>query len=175
MHRNQLLTLLETYKITEPIDEVLKRHLFDFVKIYPNCFARDCLSGHVTGSAVVINPEKNHKKLGFWMQFGGHSDNGSDTLKVAKRELVEESGIKEANLFLNNIFDIDIHSYPQKGDEPEHLHYDVRFLFETPLDTVINRQEAEVNEIKWVALPEALKLDGFYGHRLIRKIEILKP
>ncbi|GIS73179.1 MAG: hypothetical protein CM1200mP10_27560 [Candidatus Neomarinimicrobiota bacterium] len=62
-------------------------------------FLRNNYNGHFTGSAWIISPDKSyilmthHKKLGKWIQLGGHADGESDLLKVALREATEESGI----------------------------------------------------------------------------------
>jgi hypothetical protein len=43
-------------------------------------------------------------------------------------EAREESGIAEFDVLVPGIFDLDIHPIPERGQEPGHLHYDVRFL-----------------------------------------------
>jgi hypothetical protein len=81
--------------------------------------------GHITASMLITNPERSkvllmlHKKLGRWLQFGGHSDDSPDTLSTAMREFHEESGITdEPEIFsyfdkdFLPIFDIDIHTIP---------------------------------------------------------------
>jgi 8-oxo-dGTP pyrophosphatase MutT (NUDIX family) len=51
----------------------------------------------------------------------------SDLLEVAIRELEEESGIVGAELYSEELFDIDIHQIPfsVKKNEPQHYHFDV--------------------------------------------------
>ena len=43
-------------------------------------------------------------------------------------------------------FDLDIHSIPARGDEPEHLHLDVRFLARAPLGAseVVSEESIEL-------------------------------
>ena len=97
------------------------------------CFENDCYDdGHVTGSAWILAPDRTHalltlhRKLGIWIQVGGHSDGNPDTLEVALREAAEESGLAVRPLS-TGIFDVEIHRFPAIGDAPPHLHYDVRF------------------------------------------------
>ena len=75
----------------------------------------------------------HHRKLGRWLQPGGHSDEDSDTLEVALREAREESGL-EVRALDKAIFDLDVHLIPAQGQDPPHYHYDVRFLVQAMED-----------------------------------------
>lgn len=116
--------------------------------------------GHITGSAFVYDPSKkkllllHHKKLNRWLQPGGHSDGNPNIIETAKREVYEETGL--TNLECNNkIFDIDIHVFPAKeGRNPEHFHYDVRFLFVADSSIEIIKNIEESNEIKWISIAD---------------------
>ena len=71
---------------------------------HPDCFERSCVPGHVTGSAWLVSHDRSrfllthHRKLGRWLQLGGHSDGDPDTAQVALREAREESGIAALTL-----------------------------------------------------------------------------
>lgn len=97
-------------------------------------FQRDHFSpGHFTASAWLVHPDQqrvlmtHHRKLQRWLQLGGHADGDTDVAAVAMREAEEESGLSALQL-RPEIFDLDIHSIPARGDDPEHLHLDVRFV-----------------------------------------------
>ena len=104
---------------------------------------RSCLPGHLTASCLLWSHDRerillhHHRKLGLWLQFGGHCDGEGDTRSVATRETFEESGI-EPELVTAVAVDFDIHTIPARparGDrppEPEHLHLDVRYLAVAP-------------------------------------------
>ena len=52
------------------------------------------------------------------------------------REAREESGLTRLRLVSPEIFDVDRHRIPARGAEPEHWHFDVRFLIEAdPAET----------------------------------------
>lgn len=110
--------------------------LQQFVEQHPECFERSLQVGHITGSAWIVNPPRthalliHHRKLERWLQPGGHADGDPDVLRVALREAHEESGLEQLRPLSGAIFDVDIHTIPARGPEPQHLHYDVRFLLE---------------------------------------------
>lgn len=135
-----------------------------------DCLHRSCFNdGHITGSALLIDPTgrkvlmNHHKSLDKWLCFGGHADGEADILAVAIRETMEESGITSLKPVFPDILDLDIHKIPENKakDEPEHFHYDVRFLLQledtADLEPVVS---AESNELKWCGLHEAVALVG---------------
>lgn len=52
---------------------------------------------HVTGSGIVVGPRgvllHKHRKLGIWVQPGGHLEPGESSWDAARRETAEETGI----------------------------------------------------------------------------------
>ena len=99
MHRNRLLSLLDRYaeRHGEEADQIERiRHL---VTSRPHCFERHCLPGHVTASCWIVAEEDgrclltHHRKLGRWLQLGGHADGDPDPASAALREAREESGL----------------------------------------------------------------------------------
>ncbi|GAB3727569.1 NUDIX hydrolase [Silanimonas algicola] len=96
-------------------------------------FQRARLAGHFTASAFLVSEDGrralllHHAKLDRWLQPGGHSDGDTDLASVALREAEEETGLRELRVE-TDIFDIDRHRIPARGAEPEHWHYDVRYV-----------------------------------------------
>ncbi len=114
--------------------EVALRETFlAFLKSSPWVFQREHGPGHFTGSAWLVSADgkrvllTHHRKLGRWLQLGGHADGDTDLARVALREAGEESGLSDL-VAEEEIFDIDRHEIPARGDEPAHWHYDVRFV-----------------------------------------------
>ena len=167
--------LLADYASRFPAEDSAR--FVDFVERQPRCFERDCFDdGHVTGSALVVNRRRDaalmthHAKLGRWLQLGGHSDGDSDVLAVACREAEEESGLAVASLSAAPL-DIDIHAIPARGTEPQHFHYDVRFVLQ-----VRGSEEfvatAESLSLAWVPLDQMTTYtDEESVLRLVRKFE----
>ena len=125
----------KAYSIDGEEAEALRR-VTDFVLTDIRCFERTTLSGHVTASAWIVDPQRTstllvlHRKLGKWLQPGGHCDGETDPAAVAMREAHEETGLTRLRQIRPAIFDVDVHHIPARSGEREHLHYDIRFLVE---------------------------------------------
>ncbi|MGY1409335.1 MULTISPECIES: NUDIX hydrolase [unclassified Luteimonas] len=96
-------------------------------------FVRDRLDGHFTASAWLVDRSRtrvlltHHRKLGIWVQLGGHADGDRDLCAVALREAEEESGL--AGLRVEpEVFDLDRHWIPEHKGVRGHWHYDVRYV-----------------------------------------------
>ncbi len=135
MSRISLLALLDDYAIRHPEEAAVIQRFVDFVEAYEHCFERDLWAGHVTGSAWLLDAARervlltHHRKLGRWLQLGGHSDGDPEPMRVAIREAEEESGLEVAPLS-RRIFDLDIHEIPARRHDPAHYHFDVRFALQ---------------------------------------------
>ena len=153
MHRNALKARLAAYRRRWPQESETVTRFESFVDAHPDCFHRSCRVGHITGSAWLVDAADtrvlltHHRKLGRWLQFGGHSDGDPDTLAVALREAREESGLPVRALD-EAIFDLDVHMIPTRGSEPAHQHYDVRFLLVAEHERF--RKNDESHALEWV-------------------------
>jgi 8-oxo-dGTP pyrophosphatase MutT (NUDIX family) len=115
--------------------------------------------GHFTASAFVLSPDRreliliHHRKLGLWLQPGGHIDaTDVDLESAARREVSEEVGLGELEPLTadGELFDVDIHAIPAHKQEPEHEHFDVRFAFVAQSRSFLVSEE--VADVRWVAL-----------------------
>lgn len=96
-------------------------------------FRRERLAGHFTASCWLVDCGggrvllTHHRKLGLWLQLGGHADGERDLAAAALREAEEESGL--SGLCVEpGIFDLDRHWIPEHKGVPPHWHYDVRYI-----------------------------------------------
>ena len=128
-----LAELLAGYAARHPADADRVAQFRRFLQSSPATFERRHAVGHFTGSAFVVSADgertllMHHRKLGLWVQPGGHADGDPDLAAVALREAQEETGLRGLTLE-PGIFDLDRHAIPARRDEPEHFHYDVRFV-----------------------------------------------
>ncbi len=159
MHRQLLLQQLEIYRKCHPGEDGTVGRFIDFVTSQTACFERSLEIGHLTGSAWVVNEDgsevllTHHRKLDRWLQLGGHADGNPDVLAVAMLEAVEESGLAGFAQVGSGIFDLDIHPIPARANEPEHLHYDVRYVLR-PAGNLDFTVSEESHDLRWVPLDE---------------------
>lgn len=96
-------------------------------------FRRERLAGHFTASAWLVAADgrrallTHHRKLGLWLQLGGHADGDPLLPRAALREAEEESGLSGLRIG-EGIFDLDRHWIPEHKGVPAHWHYDVRYV-----------------------------------------------
>jgi 8-oxo-dGTP pyrophosphatase MutT (NUDIX family) len=174
MHRRDLLDHLERYLARRPEDRVRVDHVRQFVRNHPDCFERTCVEGHITGSAWVASRDGrrvvlvHHAKLDKWLQPGGHADGEREIHEVAFREAREETGLTRLELAAPEPIDIDVHPIPARGDEPAHLHHDLRYLVYADPDEE-PRVSDESHDVRWFDLEEALALNGEEGLRRLAR------
>lgn len=115
--------------------------------------------GHVTAGALLLRPDGRlltieHKALQKWLFPGGHLEDVDETLMLAAlRELAEETGISPEQVVAASPVPLHIDTHPipanpAKG-EPDHQHFDFRFLFRTTAD-VGELQAEEVTDYSWL-------------------------
>jgi len=112
---------------------------------------------HVTASAVVVGPRgtilHRHKRLGRWLQPGGHIDPGEAPWDAAVREVAEETGLRAAHPDgAPRLVHVDVHA-GGRG----HTHLDLRYLLLAG-DADCVPPEGESPEVGWFAWDEALAL-----------------
>ena len=159
MDRNNLIQQLQNYKTAYSREKEFIPAFLQLLNNYNNCYDRSLEHGHITGSSWIIDQSKkyvlltHHQKLDKWLQLGGHADGDENVQNVAFREAEEESGLKKIRLLKSGIFDIDIHTIPARKGEQEHLHYDIRYLFEADRSEPLSINH-ESKALEWVALDE---------------------
>jgi 8-oxo-dGTP pyrophosphatase MutT (NUDIX family) len=162
--RHQLIRSLTAYKSPYPEENKFREQFLTLLE-HPRAFFRDHLPGHITGSAWIIASEDkmltlltHHAKLNRWLQPGGHADGDENIRSVAFREAMEETGLKTLKP-VEEIFDIDIHPIPARGDMPQHFHYDIRFLFHASANEAFTITE-ESHALAWKNVRELPVLTG---------------
>ncbi|GGL90148.1 NUDIX hydrolase [Micromonospora yangpuensis] len=145
------VALLTGWEPTSPSAAVGRDRTLDLLTAGPSALGRAHRVGHVTASALVLDPTGSrvllclHGKLRRWVQLGGHCEPGDRTLAgAALREATEESGIDGLRVDPVPI-DVDIHPVRCGGDS---AHYDVRFAVLAPPGAV-ERVSAESEALGW--------------------------
>lgn len=163
--KTELVQLLEYYVRRAPGSRrAVAARFYDLLATGTDPFSRMNWLGHVTVSGLVTNPQRDklllvhHKKLGIWLQPGGHVERDLDDslLEGAAREVREETGLEDFLPLSPELFDVDIHEIPARRDAPAHLHYDLRFLFEAHTTSRL-ALSVESTDIRWFTTEEVYR------------------
>jgi 8-oxo-dGTP pyrophosphatase MutT (NUDIX family) len=170
--RARLLAALHAHAPLDAEEAAHRDAITAFVQSEPGCFERTTYApGHLTGSAFVVCRRTgkvvlhHHRRLGRWLQMGGHDDGESDPAATALREAREESGLSDLTFLSEGILDLDVHSIPAARGEPPHLHHDVRYALATEVPEEIRRDDAESLALEWFTLEDAARAMGEHGAR----------
>lgn len=153
MNTHDLASAFDDYRRRWP-DETAATELFgDLLRGAADPFLRARLAGHFTASAWLVDRTgtrvllTHHRKLQRWLQLGGHADGDRDLAQVALREAQEESGLDGLRVE-REVFDLDRHWIPERGDVPGHWHYDARYVVHAGVDEryVVS---AESHDLAW--------------------------
>jgi 8-oxo-dGTP pyrophosphatase MutT (NUDIX family) len=134
--------------------------------------------GHLTASAIVVDPAREHTllifhaKLKMWVQPGGHFEAGEcDPSAAAAREVLEETGLETYwPGEVPKLLDVDVHPIPARKDEPAHFHFDLRMFLVAEKMPPSGGDEG-VSDARWVGRGEWQEMDLDPGlQRALRKI-----
>lgn len=179
-NRQQLKAELTSFN-SEFKEELAFRDRMIELLSFSNCFERSLPHAHFTASAWVVDKNfelallTHHAKLNRWLQLGGHADGIEDLREVARKELEEESGLSNTRFYTEGIFDIDIHTIPERKGIPAHDHYDVRFLFVADLEEEVQKNHESI-AVAWKAFDDipALCNGNESMLRMIKKTETIR-
>ena len=132
-----------------------KRLTLAFLEESEALFDESTQDHHITASAFVVSERGMilhlHRRLGIWVQPGGHIDEGESPDEAALRETREETGLPVELANPIEIFHVDVHPGPRG-----HTHYDVRLIVKSePVDPSPPPEESQ--EVHWFSFAEALE------------------
>lgn len=142
-----------------PVDDRERSSIASFLPAFDG-LAHPCNESadpvHVTASAIIVGERgvvlHLHKRLGRWLQPGGHIEPGESPWAAAWREASEETGLPlepvpaEAPALLH----VDVHPGPRG-----HTHLDLRYLVQAA-DAEPAPGEGESPDVRWFSWTEAL-------------------
>ena len=135
-----LKTNIEKFKPFNEQEEVEKRIMLKYINDFDN--------------VIYHNIYKS------WAWVGGHSDGDADLLHVAMKEAKEETGIKNVQPILDDIYSLEIitvNGHIKRGKYVgSHVHLNVTYLLEADEKEEIKIKEDENSGVKWVPIDEIL-------------------
>jgi 8-oxo-dGTP pyrophosphatase MutT (NUDIX family) len=163
----RLEAVLAQLRVHHPVDERERWSLEQFqqhISSLTNPFDEDADPVHITASAIVVGNRgvvlHRHKRLGLWLQPGGHIDAGEWPHDAARREAYEETGLEvHFGPVGEDVVHIDVHPGPRG-----HTHLDLRYVLEAP-DADPAPLPGESPEVAWFTWPDAIAIadDGLRG------------
>jgi 8-oxo-dGTP pyrophosphatase MutT (NUDIX family) len=167
-----LQALLEAHVPADEKEAADRTAMLRFLESLPTPFSAQQHEAHFTASALVVDTNRTrtclvlHRKLGLWLQPGGHIEPGDASVALAAlREVHEETGL-DGRLADAASVHLDVHEIPDRPDMPAHLHLDVRFLVVADGDELTLSDES--TDVRWWPLDEAARAGDESLARLIR-------
>ncbi len=178
----KLLKQIESYKPWNEQEAIDKVEFLRRLRSGEELFNRANNSAHFTASAWVVSPDRQqvlmayHNLYDSWAWLGGHADGEVDLLKVAIKEVQEESGLNNVKPVLQDIYSLEIltvDGHEKKGKYiSSHLHMNVTYLIEAdPQDEVRNKPD-ENSKVGWFKLEEAISksTEEWFKSRIYTKL-----
>ncbi|MDL2079906.1 NUDIX hydrolase [Streptomyces sp. GXMU-J15] len=148
----------------------LRQVYLDHLAAHADGMWKACADGHITASALVIDPTRErvlltlHRKLRMWLQMGGHCEPGDATLSsAALREATEESGVAGLTLLPGGPVRLDRHPIPA----PCNWHLDVQYAVLAPPDAEHTVSEESL-DVRWFGYDEVA---GVADESVVRLLE----
>ena len=166
LRRREVRSLVAAHQPADAVEAGFRDRMIGLLDGAGDPFSRHRYDpGHFTASAFVISPDGgslllvHHRKIGLWVQPGGHVDPAdASPQEAARREAEEEAGVTGLQSVSAALFDVDVHEFPAHGDQPDHLHFDLRFLFRTRLPDL--RPAPEVAGAEWVRFDDVASVSA---------------
>jgi len=142
------IALLTEWEAPNPGQDSLRHAVLAFLDARDDACRRECVPGHVTASALVLDDSGGqvlltlHPRLGRWVQLGGHCDEtDGNIVAAALREATEESGVADLRIEPDLVA---VHVHPvtcSLGVPTRHL--DLQFVAHAPAGAQIHVRLAQ--------------------------------
>ena len=158
---------IENYKPYNEQEEKDKEVMLKYINTFDDVLTRNNEFGHFTASSWVLNKERTkvlmiyHNIYKSWAWTGGHADGEEDLLKVAIKELKEETGVQNVKILKDDIFSLEIvpvAGHIKRGKYVStHVHLNLTYLLEVDEKEMLKIKEDENSGVKWVELDDVEK------------------
>lgn len=179
------MDLLQTVKNYIPYNEqevqdrieILRR-----IRSGEELYYRDNTAAHITVSGWVVSPDRRkvlmayHNIYNSWSWLGGHADGDHNLLRVAAREVREETGLESFRPVSEKLFSLEIltvDGHVKNGHYvSSHLHLNFTYLFEADPSQLVRCKPDENSRVGWFGLEEAIEAsdEPWIRERIYRKL-----
>lgn len=170
MNLIDLRTSIKNYKPYNEQEQKDKQTMLKYIDTFDNILVRENEFAHFTASTWAVNQEKTkilmvyHNIYQSWTWTGGHSDGEADLLKVAIKELKEETGVKKVKPLKEEIFSLEVltvDGHIKRGEYvSSHIHLNLTYLLEVDEKEVVHSKEDENSGVQWVSIEEIRKVSS---------------
>jgi 8-oxo-dGTP pyrophosphatase MutT (NUDIX family) len=151
--RDSAISILTEWQAPDPAQDSLRHAVLAFVHGRTDACRRECVPGHVTASALVLDHTSRqvlltlHPRLGRWVQLGGHcDDDDADIVAAALREAIEESGVAGLRI-APELAAVHVHPVTCSLGVPTR-HLDLQFVAHAPAGAQIAISD-ESEDLRW--------------------------
>lgn len=162
MNVEDLKIKIESYQPYNEQEEKDKQTMLKYMDTFDNLLTRENEFAHFTASSWAVNKERSkvlmvyHNIYQAWTWTGGHSDGEADLLKVAMKELKEETGVKNVTPLKQDIFSLEaltVDGHVKRGKYvSSHIHLNLTYLLEVDEKEILHKKEDENSGVKWVPI-----------------------
>ncbi|OIN80491.1 NUDIX domain-containing protein [Mycobacterium malmoense] len=151
--RDSAISILTDWRAPDPAQDSLRHAVLAFVQGHADACRRECVPGHVTASALVLDDTGDrvlltlHRRLRRWVQLGGHCDeDDADVVAAALREATEESGVAGLRI-APDLAAVHVHPVTCSLGVPTR-HLDLQFVARAPAGAQIAISD-ESEDLRW--------------------------
>ena len=131
-------------------------------------YTRKNTAAHISASAWVVSPDRQKVLMAYhniyesWAWLGGHADGETDLLKVAVKEVKEESGIDDVRPLDEDIFSVEVLSvdgHIKNGEYVStHVHLNITYLLEADPSLPLHHKADENKAVSWIARDDVYRM-----------------
>lgn len=180
--RMKIRELIQNYVPYNEQEEKDKQQMLRWIDTGLDLFTRENGMAHFTSSAWVV--DRSHTKVLMayhniyhsWSWLGGHNDGDEDFIRVAEKEVREESGVQHLKLLYPNLFSLEIltvDGHEKRGVYiPSHLHLNLTYLFEADIHDPVFIKADENSAVAWFTKEEAIQKSSepWFQQRIYTKL-----
>lgn len=155
-----LYLALMKYKDFNEQEQSDRKVMMKYMEMFDDIYDRENVFAHITSSPWIMNKKQDHVLMIYhnifqsWSWCGGHCDKDRDTIHVALKEGMEETGLSKIILESNDILAIDVLPVPPHYKNgvfvTAHVHLNVTYLCYADEELPLSVKKDENSAVAWI-------------------------